>query len=125
MNVSTMTTLFYDFKKNGVKGGKRSGEVRREKREMKELALDILNMNIKDGKPEDFKNLAESKGKNISVAQATLLALVKKAMQGDVRAFECLRDTAGMKPVEQKEIQANINDNGKLDEILKALNDDE
>ena len=46
-------------------------------------------------------------------------------MQGDVRAFECLRDTAGMKPVEKKEIQADIRDNGKLDEILKAIHDDD
>ena len=85
---------------------------------------DIKVYQDKKGKAEDFKNLADSKGKNITVNQALILAQVKKAMSGDTRAMEFIRDTAGMKPVEKREIQADIRDDGKLDEIIKALNED-
>ena len=123
-NISEQGLTKEQLIENGRKGGKKSGERKREKKEMKELLLDILNMNIKSGKAEDFKNLADSKGKNITVNQALILAQVKKAMGGDTRAMEFIRDTAGMKPVEKREIQADIRDDGKLDEIIKALNED-
>ena len=123
-NISEQGLTKEQLIENGRKGGKKSGERKREKKEMKELLLDILNMNIKSGKAEDFKNLADSKGKNITVNQALILAQVKKAMSGDTRAMEFIRDTAGMKPAEKREIQADIRDDGKLDEIIKALNED-
>ena len=123
-NISEQGLTTEQLIENGRKGGKKSGERKREKKEMKELLLDILNMNIKSGKAEDFKNLADSKGKNITVNQALILAQVKKAMSGDTRAMEVIRDTAGMKPAEKREIQADIRDDGKLDEIIKALNED-
>ena len=106
---------------NGKKGGKRSGESRRAKKEMKELLLDILEMNISPGDYEDFKNLADSQGKNITVNQALILAQIKKAMTGDTKAMEFIRDTAGMKPAEKTEIQADITSTGKLEEIFNAL----
>lgn len=106
-----------------VKGGKKSGESRRRKRDMRELVCDILEMNIKDGKAEDFKNLAESKGKNVTVSEALVLAQIKKALGGDTRALEFLRDTAGMKPTEKQEVTATIKNEGKLDEILRQLNE--
>jgi hypothetical protein len=92
---------------------------------MRELICDILDMNIKPGKAEDFKNLADSKGKNISVSQALILAQVKRAMAGDTRALQFLRDTAGMAPVEKKEISAKVQSTGKLDDIIKALNEED
>ena len=107
------------------KAGIASGKAKREKKLMKELVLEILDMNIKAGKPEDFKNLADSKGKNISVGQATVLAQVKKAMNGDTRAMEFLRDTAGQKPVDKQEVKTEIAACDKLNEILTALTEDD
>lgn len=113
-----------ECKQNGKKGGIASGKARRDKKEMRELVQEILNMNVRSGKAEDFQNLAESKGKNITVNQALVLAQVKKAMSGDTRAVEFLRDTAGQKPTDKQEIRTEITGTGKLDAILKAINDD-
>ena len=120
-----------DRVENGRKGGKKSGEVRRAKREMRELAKDILNMNIKAGTPQDFKNLAESKGKNISVAEALVLAQVKKGMSGDTKATKFILHQAGVYDEKEKaEIEAlkarangNNTEEKPDDGFLEALSD--
>lgn len=125
VNISEQGLTPEQLKENGRKGGQASGETRRQKKIMKDLICDILDMNVKAGDHEEFLNLAESKGKNISVSQAIILAQVKKAMNGDTRAVEFLRDTAGMKPVDKKEVDTKITNYGKLDDIFNILNGDQ
>ena len=72
------------------KGGKASAEVRRKKRDLRN-AIDILLENDIKGKNGEIKSGAEA----IAIAQ------FQKALKGDTRAFEVLRDTAGQKPVEK------------------------
>jgi hypothetical protein len=48
------------------------------------------------------------------------LALIQKAMNGDTKAFEVLRDSIGEKPVEK--VQANV---FNYEESLKAVDGDE
>lgn len=67
------------------KGGIRSGEVRKMRKTLKEELLALLS----DGDTQ----------KNISVA------LIQKALDGDVKAFETIRDSIGEKPVEKQEIK--------------------
>ena len=86
------------------KGGIKSGEARRQKRTMQEIAKYILTMSLQQGEKhsvEDIQNLAEIKGKNISVDEAILLKQVEKALKGDINSATFVRDTAGQKPVEQ------------------------
>lgn len=86
------------------KGGIKSGEVRRQKKTMQEIAKYILSMSIQQGEKhsvEDIQNLAELKGKNISVDEAILIKQVEKALKGDINSATFVRDTAGQKPVEQ------------------------
>ncbi len=71
-------------------GGKASQEARRRRKELKACIEALLESNIKD------KN-----GREMSGAEALTSQLFKKALDGDVRAFEVLRDTAGQKPVER------------------------
>lgn len=107
-----------EAKKNGSKGGIASGKARRERKMMREDAQMFLEMPLNAGQLEDVEYLAEVKGKNITVQQAILLAMIKKAMKGDVRASEYVRDTAGQQI-------ANINitteENSKFADILKQL----
>ena len=120
-----------DRVENGRKGGKKSGEVRRAKKEMRDLVADILQMNIKAGTPQDFKNLAESKGKNISVNEALVLAQVKKAMAGDTKAFAfLLQQMDAYNEKERAEIEVlkakakgNIAEEKPDDGFLEALSD--
>lgn len=47
--------------------------------------------------------------------------LMQKALNGDVKAFEVLRDTAGEKPVD-KVMVADV-DKSVIDEVEKMVND--
>lgn len=79
--------------KNGKKGGIKSGEVRRAKKAMREILDYLLEKEVTNGK-----------GDKITTKEAIAIALLKKAAQGDVKAFEVLRDTIGEKPIEQHNI---------------------
>lgn len=112
-------------KENGRKGGQASGRSRRAKKEMKDLVNNILDMGMKAGNLETFNSIEDSKGKNISVNEALILAQVKKALTGDTRALEFLRDTAGQKPVDKQESKVTVTSSGKLNDILEQLTEDE
>lgn len=81
----------------GRKGGQASGEARRHKANMRERLLEILDMPLKKGKVEQFEDIENSTGKNITAQDAILLVTLKKALKGDQRAIEFLRDTSGNK----------------------------
>lgn len=63
------------------KGGKKSGEARRDRKKLKEALLLLL------AKGETQDNIC--------------LALIEKAQGGDTKAFEVIRDTIGEKPVDK------------------------
>lgn len=73
------------------KAGKASGKARRQRKEFRELLELALSQPNVDNPEVD----------NWTVATA---ALVQKAMGGDVRAWEVMRDTLGQKPVEETRV---------------------
>lgn len=88
------------------KGGIASGKARREKKAFKETLETLLSMSMENGEEisvEDITSFKGIKGKNISVQEAILIAQVQKAMKGDTRAAEYLRDTIGQKPTDKIE----------------------
>ena len=93
-------------------GGKASGKARREKADLRKMCQMVLEMDIK-GKDGTVK----------SGAEAITLAQLQKALKGDAKAYEVLRDTAGQKPVE-KVVVADISQD-VIDEIERAVLDDE
>ena len=98
------------------KGGKASGEAKRRKKDMKERLEILLSMPIKNGKGADIdkiKGFGELKGKNITVEDAILVAMIQKALKGDVSASNFIRDTSGQKCVEKVEINTTIDDSVK------------
>ena len=113
-----------ECKENGKKGGVASGKARREKRDMQKRINDMFDMTLQRGKEGKFNNFADAQGKNLSVMDACILKQLQKALKGDTRALEFLRDTAGMKPVERQEVTTELKGTGKLADILDALKDD-
>lgn len=82
-------------------GGIASGKARREKKALRETLEELLAMPIKTGKKDDLekiKCIANVKGKNITMQETIMLAMLNKAAKGDVRAAEYIRDTIGQKP---------------------------
>lgn len=86
---------------NGSKGGKKSVEVRRQKKLLKELLEEALEKETKTGNQAiDITN-----------------ALIKKAKKGNVKAYEVIRDTLGQKPVESVKIE-----NPQATKVLESIN---
>lgn len=97
-----------EARERGRKGGKASGEARRRKKLFKETFEILLEMPLKGGKSTDvesIKNFASMKGKNISVQDAVIISILQKAMKGDIRAAEYIRDTIGQKPTDNLNIE--------------------
>lgn len=67
------------------KGGKRSAEIKKERKKLKEELLLLLSENDNNRKMS--------------------LAILQRAMNGDTKAFEVIRDTIGEKPKEEIEVK--------------------
>ena len=83
-------------------GGKARAERARERKAMKETAETVLSMPMGKGKVksiEDIKSYLELKGKNLTVQETIILKQVEKAIKGDLKAAEFLRDLVGEKPL--------------------------
>jgi hypothetical protein len=85
-------------RENASKAGKASGEARRKKKLLRECLEILLE-----------KEMTDKKGETMTGAEALSAKLFKEAMKGNVKAFEVLRDTAGQKPVEKVQMNADIN----------------
>lgn len=90
-----------EARKLGQKGGIKSGEVRRMRKTLKEQLLLLLSE--KD------------------VQENICLSLIDKALEGDTKAFQVIRDTIGEKPMENICVSSvNVNLQKSYDEV-KAL----
>ena len=112
----------------GKRGGEASVKARRKKKAMKETLEILLSLPLKDGKninEEKVKNLAALKGKNINVQTAILYAQILKAIAGDTKAAEYVRDTSGNKLKEGIELSGEVNNPFEgltTDELKKLIN---
>jgi hypothetical protein len=88
-NLRTPTTE--EARERGKKGGIASAKARAEKKQLKELLELALSQPSENVEGED--NYA-----------AITAALVQKAIQGDTKAYEVIRDTLGQKPTEQTQM---------------------
>lgn len=90
------------------RAGKRSAEVRRERKTLREELLSLLDEEIHD------KN-----GKTMNTRKAVTTSLIKAALNGNVKAFEVIRDSIGEKPIEVVDVQTA--DFSALDAAYKAM----
>lgn len=90
------------------KGGKRSAEVRRGKRDLKR-AMEVLLE----------KEFTGKNGEVLSGAEVLAVKQFEKAMKGDGNAFIIVRDTSGQKPVDKvmvAEVEQSV-----IDEVEKMV----
>lgn len=93
------------------KGGIASGEARRRKRDLRQALEALLE-----------KDFTGKDGTTLSGAEAIALKQMEKALKGDTRAFEVVRDTSGQKPVE-KVVLAEV-EQSVIDEVERAVLDE-
>lgn len=81
-----------EAKKNGAKGGKKSGEVRRKRKAMKEQMEMLLSLPFKQSESLDFMKYLGIKEDNLDNQMALIVAMYSKALKGDVQAFNTIRE---------------------------------
>lgn len=86
-----------EARERGRAGGIASGIARRERRSFREELVALL-----------------SKG---NTQEKISLAVLDKALNGDIKAFEVLRDTIGEKPVEKSQSEVNVSYENLIREI--------
>lgn len=121
-----------EARKRGAAGGKKSGEARRQKKTMEQSLQILLNLAVSDSTltdPTDNDVFNKVKGKNLTVQDKILVEVIKKALKGDLKAIEFLRDTSGQKPVDKKNVKQDVNVHNPFSDLsteeLRKLIDDE
>lgn len=89
----------------GRKGGKRSAEVRRQKKTMRESLELLLSLPVTSGDIADELRELGIKDEDLTNVMALCIKVFQKALNGDIKAAEFIRDTIGEKP----ELQVNAN----------------
>lgn len=97
-------------KARASKAGKASAKARRERKAMREIALDLLAMPVTKEMEDGLRQqspLSMPKGR-LTAEQGVVLVQLAKALAGDTRAVEFIRDTSGQKPAEKVEASVDV-----------------
>ena len=92
--------------------GKRSGKKRKARKTLREDLLAVLTK----------LEIPQKDGRKMPVQEALSTSLIKAALNGNVRAYETIRDTIGEKPVEN--VVVTTGDFSALDEAFRAMDGD-
>lgn len=104
-----------EVRENGRKGGKKSGETRRQKRLLKDCMLDLLKLPVNDTDKWNALSQMGINPKEIDNNMLLTVSLFGKAVSGDVAAFKEIRNLIG----EDKSTDGN----GELEKLMKGFND--
>ena len=100
-----------EARENGAKGGKKSGEVRRQRKAMKEQMEMLLSLPFKQKKQLNFIKDLGIEEDEIDNQMALIVAMYGKALKGDVQAFNTIREVVqDEKKIEDEDRVQIIND---------------
>lgn len=90
-----------------IMGGKASAESRRKKKHLREVVQAMLAHEMTDDQISEVLGTAENLLDGDKSVSAVLTArLIQEAAQGNVKAYETLRDTGGYKPREEVAVES-------------------
>lgn len=93
------------------KGGQKSGEVRRQRKAMKEQMEMLLSLPFKQEKQLKFMKSLGIEEEEIDNQMALMVAMYAKALKGDVQAFNAIREvTQDDKTINQEDRVQIVND---------------
>lgn len=104
----------------GKKGAKVTNDIIRRKKDIRNIAIEMMELSLKDGKLDELTSM-NVKGKNLTVKEAIVFAQFKKAMEGDENALKIVLQFVGDKLLQVQGDNPNnpeIADNG----FINALN---
>ena len=83
-----------EARERGAKGGKKSGEKRRELKTMRQMLNYLLE-----------KDITNKQGEKATTLEAVMVAQIKEALKGNTRAAQFIRDTIGEMPKMVHEVE--------------------
>lgn len=124
-----------EARENARKGGIKSGEARRRKRDMRQCFESMSKMPAPDKIIKVFKKQGLDVPDDLNTYEALTYSMMMKAMSGDSRMVSLIMDVMGEKnsdklkekelKLREKEMQRGRNEAiERLDSILKGLRDD-
>ena len=107
-------------RENARKAGIASGKARREKRDRKQMASDLLDLTMQGAGVDKIKKFFNIKGIELNAYQVTVLSCLMKAMQkGDANALEKILKIAGEQFTELLDV--SVGKSEKLADIMEQL----
>lgn len=101
-----------EARENGSKGGKASGKKKQERKIFREAILAVLAEPLKDKNGNEHPS-------GMNVQEAMIRGVIGRAIKGDPRALEVIRDTIGEKPIQ--EVAVNTGDFSALEDAFKGM----
>lgn len=106
-----------------TKAGIASGKARREKRDRKKMASDLLDLMMQGAGVDKIKKFFGIKDKELNAYQVTVLSCLMKAMQkGDANALEKLLKIAGEQFADVLDV--TVQKSEKLADIMEQLKEE-
>lgn len=108
------------------KGGKKSGQVRAERKKFNELFNNYLDKKITNEQIKQQMLEFGFEDKECTNKNAIVFAQYKEALKGSTQAFIAVRDTMGEKPQEKVNISGQVNnpfEGMSTEELRKILNE--
>lgn len=92
-------------------GAQKRKELNEKRRAIKDDLDVLLKLTLKKGDlatVDDVLSLEEAQNQNVTVQQAINIAMVQRALLGDVQAVQYIRDTVGEKPSDKVELDQSL-----------------
>ena len=120
-NLIPMTELTEDEQREMArKGGVASGKARREKRDRKQIASELLDLTVSGAGIDKIKKFFNIKGVELTAYDTMFLSCMMKAMQkGDANALEKLLKIAGEQFTELLDV--SVGKSEKLADIMEQI----
>ncbi len=109
-----------EARERGRIGGINSGKARRKKRDMKNAVNMILEMPVVQDSVINGMSQLGVEEEDLTNQMAIIVSVWKKAMEGDIKAAEFLRDTSGQKPAEKVML---AEDDSSIEEMERYFNE--
>lgn len=107
-NLKPMTVRTEEEQKRiAIAGGKASGEARRKKKAIREVCETLLSMQANTGLKAKINPDIELP-KDATVYDVLVASMAQEAIDGNVKAAEFIRDSAGDKPTDKSEVNAAV-----------------
>lgn len=91
-----------EARENGRKGGKASGETRRRKAAMRDTMNRLLTMRAE---VEGLSDIIRADGGESTYEEIVTMAMIEKAMRGDVKAYMAIKDVLGQTSKSEEDLE--------------------